>query len=303
MTFRSIRREGRAPSSLLHHLLLAATFLGASASAAAAPAAFVHVDPVTGDLPVSAFTVKRAEKVVPSDSELRACDQVEFVKSQTRIGKIVISTASGGKNAVLDAARNKFTIPCETIVWSAAASDVWKTISSGERLTSVVVGTRGSNFQLPILSSERSNLVAGRRSVYVGWAGGNPPFRVVLTRGNASDVVAELKDVRDNHARLPEVDLKPGQYSLAVVNTPGAGDISVLQEDNLFVVDPAQLPAPPAALKNAKLDKPEADLLYCLYLEGFPDGLWTFEAMQRAADIIDALPGAKEWLRGYSGSR
>lgn len=306
MRFRSLQREGGATDSSLRRVLLATLFLGALASAEASPAAFVHADPITGELPVSAFTVTRAGKLVRSDAALQACDKVDFVSSQTRVSRVVISTMRGGRNTVLNAARTRFEIPCETIAWSAAASDVWKTISSGERATSVPVASRGGgggSFQLPILSSERSNLVAGRRSLYVAWAGGKPPFRVVLTRGSATEVVAEIKNVADNHARLPEVDLRPGQYSLAVVNTPGEGDMPVLQEDNLFVVDQAELPPPPAALGNAKLGKQEADLLYCLYLEGYPGGLWAFEAMQRAANTANVSSGAKEWLRGYSGGR
>ena len=52
-------------------------------------------------------------------------------------------------------------------------------------------------------------------------------------------MVAEIKNVRDNHVRLPQVDLKLGQYSLAVVNTPGGGaSRNVRRPDLVPGVDP-----------------------------------------------------------------
>lgn len=269
----------------------------------AVPAAFVQSDAVTKEMPYSAFIVKRDGRGVPSNSELQPCDVLEFVPTQSKFDKVVLTSTRGGKSLVLRPGSTPLSLSCERVSLAGNLWDVWKIISAGDRVAAVSAATRGTDFTLPIFSSESSNIVAGKRALYVGWTGGRPPFRVLITRGRSSDVLVDVKGIADNHVRLPELDLKPGQYSLAVANTPGIGEPEAMQEDNLFVVPASELPPIPTALFNAKLGRADTELLYGFYLEGLPGARWAFEAMQHVASIADVSPAAKDWLRGYAEAR
>ena len=277
--------------------------LCATAIAGSPPAAFIQPDAATKRLPTSAFKIFRRGQEVNKDSQIQPCDKVEFITSQTEVNKVIITTTKGGKNIVLDSRRGSVEVSCEKVELTEAAARVWKAISGGDRATSVPVATKGAKFELPIFTSSRSNLITGRRALFLTWAGGRPPFRVVLRRIASGDVLAKLEGLTANSVRLPELDMKPGQYSLGVFNTPDDGSSPELREDNLFVVDAIGLPQPPPELEGAKLSKAEEEMLYCYFLEGLPNGHWVFEAMQRAAGIQDTLPAARDWLRSYGAGR
>lgn len=283
--------------------LLPIFLLGVTAAAAPAPAAFIQPDPTTKQLPTSAFKITRGGQEIGKESPLQPCDRVDFVATPSGAKRVAITTTRGGKNIVLDSRRSWVEVSCEKVELTEAAARVWKAISGGDRAASVPVVTKGSRFDLPVFASDRSNLVVGKRALFLTWVGGRPPFRVVLVRITSGEVLAEVHGLADNSVRLPEIDLQPGQYSLGVFNTPEDGSPPGLREDNLFVVEATRLPQPPAAIAGAGLSKAEEELLYGYYLEGSPNGLWTFEAMQREAGIQDTLPAAKSWLRSYSESR
>lgn len=283
--------------------LMLALLLCPTANAASPPAAFIQPDATTKQLPTSAFKITRGGQEISKETQIQPCDKVEFITSQTEVKKVIITTTKGGKNIVLDSRRDSVEISCEKVKLSEAAARVWKAISSGDRATSVPVATKGSRFELPIFTSSRSNLVAGTRALFITWAGGRPPFRVVLRRIASGEVLAKLEGLSVNSVRLPELHMRPGQYSLGVFNTPDDGSPPELREDNLFVVDVTELPQPPPELKGAKLNKAEEELLYCYFLEGLPNGHWVFEAMQRAAGIQDTVPAARDWLRSYGAGR
>jgi hypothetical protein len=287
---------------------LACLLLLPQVSSAATFAAFIQPDPGTSQPPFEAIVIMRGANhtnTVDSHSPLQPCDQIKFVTSSTKVQRVLITTVQGGKNIQLDAGHPSADIPCEEVTLGAVARQLWKEISGGERATySVSTLTRGDQFSLPILSSDRSNLVAsGKRSLYIAWHGGTPPFRVVLRSASNGETIAKIDSLNANSARTPELDLQPGQYSLSVFNTPTDGSVPELRENNLFVVDASELPSPPAKLKAAKLDQAEAELLYVYYLEGQGDGRWAFEAMQRAAAINPATPASTDWLRRYGGGQ
>ena len=295
--------ESTAPVELaIVRPLLALGLLMSTALAGAVPAAFVQPDPVTKELPFSAFTVMREGRNVPSNSELRPCDKLSFNSSQNKFDKIILTSTRGGKSLILRADQ-PVTLSCTQVPLKEKAADVWKIIAGGDRVATVSAATRGTDFALPIFASDRSNIAAGKRALYVSWTGGRPPFRLLITSGKSVDVLVDVKGITENQVRLPELDLKPGQYSLAVSNSPGLGEPEAMQEDNLFVVPQSELPPMPTALANAQLGKVDTELLYCFYLEGLAAGRWSFEAMQHAASVMDLSSAAREWLQEYGKAR
>ncbi len=268
-------------------------------------AAFLQPDPATSAVPYDAIRVQRGKNIIASNSPLQPCDKITFLASQNKVANVLITTVQGGKNIRLDEAHPTVDISCENVGIGDAALQLWKDISGGERATySVATLSRGDQFSLPILSSERSNVVASpNRSLYVAWKGGHPPFRLVLRSASNGRTIAEVDNIKTHNARMSEVNLRPGQYSMSVFNTPEDGSPPELREDNLFVVDASELPPPPAALTTSKLGQPETELLYVYYLEGQGDGRWAFEAMQRAAAIAPPTTASTAWLERYGGGQ
>ncbi|RKP53635.1 hypothetical protein [Pararobbsia silviterrae] len=270
---------------------------------AATFAAFIQPDPATSKIPYEAVTIARKDSAVDSRQPIQACDRIRFVTTQTQYGVVYVTTLRGGKNFKLDASHPFVDISCVEPGIGDLPGRSWKDISGGDRATySIAAMSRGDQLSVPILTSEQSNLVAApKRSIFIEWSGGTPPYRVVLRNSNTGAIITSVDNVTEHAARTPPVDLAPGQYSLSVFNTPADGAVAEIRENNLFVVPSDQLPPPPRALADAKLDETDKALLYVYYLEGFGDGRWAFEAMQRATAIMPPSSGSKDWLAQYGG--
>jgi hypothetical protein len=266
--------------------------------------AFVQPDPTTSKVPYEAFSITRLDgSTMDSRSPIQACDRVSFVTTQTQYQSVYVTTLRGGKNIRLDAAHPSVKLSCDEPSHGELFARWWRDISGGERATySIAALTRGDQFAVAILTSDQSNLVAsGARPLFIEWSGGTPPYRMVLTNSSTGLVVAKIDDLTGHSLRTQPLDLQPGQYSLSVFNTPKDGSAPELREDHIFVVSPGELPAPPQALRDAKLDDTDKELLYIYYLEGFGDGRWALEAMQRAAAISPPTSASKAWLAQYGG--
>ena len=292
--------------------------LGFNASADTQAAAFLQPDPVTKKIPYQAIKITRNTTVMNSDTTIQACDRLEFVSGQNEIKKVIITTYSGGKNLVLDTNTPVIEkIACGSKTISSSMAGIWSAISGGDRASysspattkgSSAAATRsastrgGPELALPIFSADRSDIIAGKRSLVVPWVGGNAPYKVVLKQAQTGKVLAEVRVESGQQIRLPEIDLQPGQYSITVFNTSNGGQPG-LEEQNLYVVNASELPAIPAKLKNANIDPVDAALLYVYFLEGLGDGRWAFEAFQRAADIKNPTVLVTEWLGTYRNSK
>jgi hypothetical protein len=152
-------------------------------------------------------------------------------------------------------------------------------------------------FEVPILASDRSLLLAGRREVFVAWRGGAPPFKVTLADAATNGVRAQRVDVRRTCAvYLPGVELNPGRYRLTVTD---ANNVDV-QEDNLFVV--AEAPAEPRELHDADLPAESHRLFTATWLGLWDHGRWAFEAQQRVASMDCRSASVQDWLRQWGRS-
>jgi hypothetical protein len=291
---------------------LTATVTGPVSGAASPdrpPVALVLHDPATGAPPYAQLKVTRDNAGRRSDTALQPCDKVEFLPQESGAQEVRIATLKGGKLIVLSAKAPTATLPCDPPKLSEVAARLWLDIVGDRRHLVVAAGsrsvpaaTRSARFELPVLASPQSNLVSGKRSLLLSWTGGRPPYSLKLVRVDTGATLLELEKLQGSSVRLPELNLMPGQYRLAVFNSPIDGSLPGLQDDQIYVVDPSALPAMPAELKAAKLSADEIQLLYAYYLEGLLDGRWTLEAMQRIAALRSSLPAAADWLKGYGAS-
>jgi len=272
-------------------------------------------------VPYEAFKIRRAGGAVDSREPIQPCDVIVFDVMQRQVRRIVVTTMFSGRNITVDTDAPEATIGCDgdkprKPSLSTAAMRLWRdAISSGDRYavpqdrTAATKGAAAATrseakavlpvriaLDLPIFSSERSLLVAGKRSLVVVWVGNAPSYHVKLARADSGEVLAEATNVRGNRVDLPPVTLSPGQLSLTVIDSEGNG----VRQDQLFVVTEDRAPPMPAQIGQARLDAAEKTLIYVYYLEGLEDGRWMFEALQQAAGISPATQAVSEWLSMFS---
>ncbi len=262
--------------------------------------AFLQPDARTGTLPVDSIEIRRKEAVVPYGEGFQACDRVTFRASAKSVDQIRITTIRSGKNLALGPnapLMGEVTIACDAPATNDGLLRMWRALSGGDRESLRLAATRGGMgpppLELPILSSGKNFLIAGKRSLVIAWSGGTPPFSVWLKRGDSK--VALVEHVAGQSVRLPVLDLQPGQYSLGVLNEKGDG----LIDDQIFVVPASELPKPTTPVRETGDRNVDKVLLDTYFLEGVPGGSWAFEALQRAAAAPDKSPLLKLWLQDY----
>jgi hypothetical protein len=129
-------------------------------------------------------------------------------------------------------------------------------------------------------------LGAGRRSLELAWRGGAPPFGVRLVQVDRRREAGRLHGIRDSTAKLPALDLEPGEWLVEVI------DSSQRTIQRGFRVVPAgEVPVPPdSALQGwSGLAR---QVLANVWLAGREDGRWAWEAWLRLAPAARTDPTA-----------
>lgn len=246
-----------------------------------------------------AFTISRQNAAVPKGTrELQACDIVKLVNPSVTV-HIVLSSY---QRIDLDASvpERQLQIPCEAKGnWQGSTLAIVQKITAHAtapaRHTEVITATRGellpAPLTIPALGNYNPRLAAGNRSLYVAWTGGVAPYSVTVSRYGGG-VVTGRTGITSTSVSLPSAHLAPGRYVLLVEGSDGHG----LKEDGVTVIDPSQLPPPPAALRVGGLTQADRQLLYAYYLEGLGEGEWTFEALQQAASIDPPTAASSDWV-------
>lgn len=261
----------------------------------------------------SSFKIIRDTVELPDGQyDLQACDIVQL---KNNLATVRI-TLSNYQRLQLDAKvpGRQIQVPCgEKPSWygkplallraiaglatAPATATATRTASSA-----VMAGTRSPDelprLTVPALGNYDPILVAGERSLYVTWKGGVAPYTVIVLRYGGGGKVVGQNNISATSVRLPKIRLEPGRYVLEVQGSDKYG----IKEDAITVVEASRLPPPPKALTDANLPKADHELLYAYYLEGWGQGEWTLEALQRAAAIHPATPAVRDWLlRRFGG--
>ena len=268
------------------------------AQAAGEIAAWVQPNSRDGKVPVTVFKVERAGKVIayPVDG-LIACDTLRLTDARATVQVIL----SNNQRLLLDAESpgKAVQVPCGQPGFFGNMLALAKSIvAQTSAATTPTKGTfsRGGLLVVPALGAYAPHLTAGTRSLYLAWAGGEAPYKVQLLNGSGT-IVTQVSDVNALSVRLPKAALMPGRYTLRITGQDGKG----VEDSELTVVTPNQLPAAPPELAAAKLQPADYALLYAYYLEGFQDGRWTLEALQRVADLPQRTPALDAWLSRFGG--
>lgn len=273
-----------------------AAMLCAAQALGAAPVGWVFADDGRTKPRPDSVTVLRGEKAVPADSliALEPCDRVALNKTGSRL---LIKLVDGARVPLNDGART-FEVPCDTsrqrysdAFSTAVESFVPPDRGSGE---SEIAATRGSgHLEVLGLGAYDPNLVEGRRSLFIAWSAGTPPFKVSLTRGGvAAATSASAAEVNRRSVDLPAADLVPGRYVLMVSDANG----ELVTENDIHVVKASARPIRSPSPKDVDLDKVEQGLLDALSLEWHGAGEWRLEALQAMAALPRDDPRVKAWL-------
>ena len=245
----------------------------------------------------SVFQIIRDEQTLPAGTaDLQACDIVQLQNDQATVR----ITLAGYQRVQLDASvpEHKMQVPCAEISSWYGKSLALVRVIAGLATAPVanveaLTATRSpERLTVTALGHYNPLLVAGERSLYLNWNGGVPPYTVTLQRFGG-DYLVKRNKIDATSVLLPKAHLKPGRYVLIIEDS----EKYAIKEDSVTVVDAARLPPPPKALADAKLSKADHQLLYAYYLEGWGQGEWTLEALQRAASIKPATPAVRDWLQ------
>jgi hypothetical protein len=154
-----------------------------------------------------------------------------------------------------------------------------------------------NTFRIPILAASRSVLAAGNRAIFLSWQGGAQPFSVTLSAAGTGRIVSQVVSVRNACAvHLPQIDLQPGRYQLAVTDANNVKE----EEDSLFVA--TEVPAEPHELRDTNLPEEARQLYTATWLAVQDGGIWAFEAQQRVVAMDCRSAAVQDWLRQWGGS-
>jgi hypothetical protein len=254
----------------------------------------------------SAFRIVRGGVDLPAgNADLQACDIVVLRDPQATVRILLANYQRVQLDANVPAGRIK--VPCgEKARWSDKPLAVLRIVAGLATATAPATSSQllergvltrtemSPRLSVPALGNYHPMLVAGERSLYVTWEGGVAPYTVTLAPYGGGTAVVEQSNIKAKAVRLPKVRLEPGRYVLEVLGSDKYG----IKDDAVTVVEVSKLPDPPKALIDARLPKADHELLYAYYLEGWGNGEWTLEALQRAAAVSPPTPAVRDWLMG-----
>ena len=263
---------------------------------------WVEPDPNTQLVPTAAFRLDRSGKTIAyPDAGLLACDKLTLIEEKAVVRVRLASNLRMQLDA--ESPARQIEVPCEQRgIAASLAAALRALISSAEQGKARVAAlTREfAPLNLPVLVASQSNIVAGRRALYVAWTGGVGPFSVQVLNGSDGREVVSQTNIGSHSVVLPAAEIEPGQYTLWVRNR-AEYRVEGIREDRLVVLREGALPTMPEVLKSSGLPDEARTLFYADYLAAQVDGRWTLEALQLVASLPTPSPAARQWLLRYGG--
>lgn len=140
-------------------------------------------------------------------------------------------------------------------------------------------------FVVPVLK-DGARVVAGTQPIAFGWAGGCPPFRVVLA--SAGGEIAHADGVAERTHEFAALALPAGAYRFTITDHYGFTATRSFEAVARGPVPARDLPAG---------DAPAARLGRALWLAGLDGGTWRLEAVKTLRPLVERGLGAAVALR------
>jgi WD40 repeat protein len=177
------------------------------------------------------------------------------------------------------------SLPASVLQWAGDFLTGWRPLPHPNEERDLK--TKGSGITSDLLTASTVQIGSGDRRLALPWMGGRKPYQVTIyVEGNRETILSQKK-VNDTAFIELTVNLKPGNYSLEIVDA----------DDRKFVVmfkavEPSKIPTLPE-ITNADVSTEMRDTLYAVWLAGLDDGLWVWEAYLRASELAPTYPAAK----------
>ena len=159
-------------------------------------------------------------------------------------------------------------------------------LGGGDELPPETMASRGGTPKVAMARRGINRLMAGRRTLWLGWQNGTAPFTIMLEGSGQETVLAQAISAQDAMVRLP--DVMPERFSLSIRDALG-------QRDVIRFGFGGSLPPLPASAATGQLSQ-IADVVRLTSLD---DGAWTIEAAQQLK-AMDA-PAADAVLERIAG--
>ncbi len=185
--------------------------------------------------------------------------------------RVEIEVGEGGRIEI-GGTRLRYVVTGE-IATSDDAGAIFSAIAQildGEKPGRMVANREKGNLKLAMAVPGPNFLVKGERELWLAWAGGKGPFKVILEIDGRTKVFTLIRD-REFTLHIPDGDLK--RFEIVIKDSGGKLSRSTIRFRDV-------LPALPSALARAAPGETTATLAHAAYLTTLHEGDWTMEAAQ-----------------------
>lgn len=159
---------------------------------------------------------------------------------------------------------------------------------TGRRTVSAVSREKILPITIPLVSTEDSYLIGGRRTLHLAWQGGYPPFRIRITHAGAAGFSFDRAGIRPEGVmewnwETPKLDLSPGRYHLSITDDKRKASAGVQ------IVDESE--APEAVSLKGQITDEVRETLRAVCLAADPG--WRLEAFQKLSLLGPQHPPAE----------
>lgn len=136
----------------------------------------------------------------------------------------------------------------------------------------------GAELAIPLLTLWENQLAAGTRTLRLAWRDGEGPFEVIVAmEGKENAPLARTSNIPSRSIQYKTLTLQPGTYLVTIRGANGRA-----KQASFEVVNPSQIPTPPAELH---IDRSDRQILQAGWLASTGHGEFVLEAYQRLSAL------------------
>lgn len=253
------------------------------------------------DGPGSAFRLYRdgEKQLIAPMTDLYVGDRIEIFPEKCKKDDTFNDTCTLTFNLCdqqrvhVESSQSPYIIPedfvCQSSSWPVAllewATKPFKKYHKQSRQTHQLGSTMSGSdvaLSIPLLSKDNACLIAGERTFYFSWRGGEAPYQVRIYREGSP--ILEQKNIQENRLKQEGMLFTEGLYRVEVQDSEHEPITGTFQ-----VVPTTELPKLPTefgeSLHQSALGDDAKNTLFALWLIEKQKGGWEFEAYQLVAPL------------------
>lgn len=240
------------------------------------------------------YLIKRGQAIIPTKlfTVLQVGDEISVTEKQ----QIITLNLQGGTEFVQVTSKNSPFQISDAHQVPERLNNLWtltrQYLNEWQKFTQSVISDENPTVSepskklvMPLLANVKStaHLIAGKRPLYLQWAGGQSPYQVmVLKRHNR--LLSNTSTM--SLIKTESIDFQAGQsYKIMIIDADGKSSMAGFR-----VVTPTHQPDFPEVFKEANLPENFRQTLQATWLAMQENGKWVFEAYQQMAQLTDYYP-------------